>query len=149
MALLWDSSVERFVGCISNTDFIHAFITFERALALPLDTPSPSSTCSDLLKSPELGRTSSSASAKRRNKVDDRVAHSKIIDAYLKDRTIEEWMSEYCSMLLFNIRNVLFHQSKSYYCRGARRCWPQASTVLCQCQGQVIVVAHCYLLKMT
>lgn len=101
MALLWDPSMGRFVGCISNTDFIHALMTFERALALPLEMSSPSSAsvCSDGPKSPETGSTSSST-AKRRSKPDDRVAHSKIIDAYLKDRTVEEWMSQFADTAL-------------------------------------------------
>lgn len=79
MALLWDGKAEMFVGTISNTDFIHALMTYEHAR--------------DSIESD--GSTSSihdTAHGDDRNKLKkDRVSHSKMIDAYLANRTIEQW----------------------------------------------------------
>jgi hypothetical protein len=79
MALLYNSSQREYVGCISTTDFVHALITYEqRQLAAASDGLSTKNGDGYVPVVPHMSRMRT-------------LYRSRLIDAYLKDQTIEQW----------------------------------------------------------
>ncbi len=77
MALLYNSSLSEYVGCISTTDFVHALITYEQR-QLATDAQSTNTGDDTVPPMPHISRMRA-------------LYRSRLVDAYLKDQTIEQW----------------------------------------------------------
>lgn len=97
MAMLWDAQQERFIGTIANTDFLAAIlISHQRLKEKLLESPSPKMVRKKTTVIDFRGFHPATFlhpfKDEKENQKRDYIAHSTIIDDYLANYRLRDWL---------------------------------------------------------